>query len=56
MIYLENYIERNLSCLTENNKFDSIAKIENFPVFFGVTKELEENDILFSINTKLLYL
>ena len=45
MIYLENYIERNLSCLTDNNKFDSIAKIENFPVFFGVTKELEESDI-----------
>jgi hypothetical protein len=45
MKYLTNYINRNSSCLTGEREFDSIAKIENFPVFFGVTKEPEENDL-----------
>lgn len=42
---LKNYVERNLSCLTGNSEFESIAKIENFPVFFGVTNKPASNDV-----------
>lgn len=45
MKYLDNYIERTTSCLTGSSNFESIAKVDNFPVFFGVTKEPVENDI-----------
>lgn len=45
MNYLKNYIERNSSCLTGKSDFESIAKIENFPVFFGVTNEPASNDV-----------
>ena len=45
MNYLDNYIERTTSCLTGSTDFESIAKVDNFPVFFGVTKEPVENDI-----------
>jgi 2-polyprenyl-3-methyl-5-hydroxy-6-metoxy-1,4-benzoquinol methylase len=45
MKYLKNYISRDYSCLTGENKFRSIAKIEKFPVFFGVTNKNSEEDI-----------
>lgn len=45
MKYLTNYTERNTSCLTGSNDFKSIASIDNFPVFFGVTKNAIEEDL-----------
>jgi len=45
MKYLKDYIERKRSCLTGCEDFVSIAKVEDFPVFFGVTDKPEEEDL-----------
>ena len=45
MKYLDNYIKRTTSCLTDSNKFEDLAIISNFPVFFGATDTKEEDDL-----------
>lgn len=45
MKHLNNYINRQTSCLTQSSRFQSLAIIENCPVFFGVTSEKEEDDL-----------
>ena len=45
MKYLKDYIRRRISCLTGSEDFVSIAKVEDFPVFFGVTDKPEEDDL-----------
>lgn len=45
MKYLEEYIKRDSSCLTGLNLFSSIAVVDEFPVFFGVTNEPIEKDL-----------
>lgn len=45
MKYIENYIERKNSCLTGGNDFKSVVKIKEFPVFFGVTNNPQEEDL-----------
>jgi 2-polyprenyl-3-methyl-5-hydroxy-6-metoxy-1,4-benzoquinol methylase len=45
MRYLKDYIERRTSCLTGSKDFISIAKVEEFPVFFGVTDKPEKDDL-----------
>jgi hypothetical protein len=45
MKYLKEYIERKASCLTGNENFVSIAKVDKFPVFFGVTDKPEKDDL-----------
>lgn len=45
MKYLKDYIERRISCLTGSEDFISIAKVDDFPVFFGVTDKPEKDDL-----------
>lgn len=45
MKYLKNYIDRESSCLTGEKNFRSLVKIENFPVFFGVTDKDVKEDV-----------
>jgi 2-polyprenyl-3-methyl-5-hydroxy-6-metoxy-1,4-benzoquinol methylase len=45
MKYLKDYIERRSSCLTGREDFVSIATVDEFPVFFGVTDKPEKDDL-----------
>jgi hypothetical protein len=45
MKHLAKYELRTSSCLTRSTNFETIAKIENFPVFFGCTEAPEIDDL-----------
>ena len=45
MNFIDNYINRNSSCLTSSENFISLSKIKKFPVFFGVTNKKQSDDL-----------